>query len=154
MNPYKFNDKKKEAYLENLRDGFRRGAAAESVGVSRVTVFFHKRADPDFAKACEDAEMVAHEIVEDALFNKAAAGDVTACQVWLYNRLPGRWKDKRAIEHSGPGGGPIETRSIINDRAAKYAEAEALLDGRIGQPLGIESGANGQANGVSHNGQT
>jgi hypothetical protein len=96
--PYKFDAQKREAYLQKLREGCRRGRAAEAVGVSRVTVCDAIRDDAAFADAVTQAELDACEPVEDALF-KAATEDrnVTAIQVWLYNRRPDRWKDMRQI---------------------------------------------------------
>jgi hypothetical protein len=94
--PYKFDANKREAFLDKLREGLRRGAAAEAIGVSRVTVCDAMRDDPDFADAVSQAELDSCELVEDALF-KAATLDrnVTACQVYLYNRRPDRWRDMR-----------------------------------------------------------
>jgi hypothetical protein len=88
----KFDDHRKAAFLDKLRAGLRRGAAAEAVGVHRNTVSNAIRDDPDFAEAVSQAELDACELIEDALF-KAATQDrnVTAIQVWLYNR----WKDMR-----------------------------------------------------------
>lgn len=114
---YKLNTKRKLEYLAKLREGSRRGAAAEEVGVSRFTVLDEKKRDPEFAEACERAEMDANAHVEDALFQAAIAGNVTAAQVWLYNRDPNRWKDQRGrlqLELSGPGGGPIQSESRVD----------------------------------------
>jgi hypothetical protein len=93
---YKFDAHKRAAFLDKLRAGLRRGAAAEAVGVHRSTVCDAMRDDPGFAAAVSEAELDACEPVEDALF-KAATLDrnVTAIQVYLYNRRPDRWKDMR-----------------------------------------------------------
>jgi len=107
MSRTKFGKRRKQAYLDALRQGARRGAAAASVGVTRETVRLHRQKDPEFAKAEEQAEMEAHELVESSLFRAALSGNVTAAQVWLYNRMPERWQDKRNIQHTGKGGGPI-----------------------------------------------
>lgn len=58
--------------------------------------------DIKFAESVTEAELDANEAVEDALF-KAATVDrnVTAIQVWLYNRCPDEWADKRRTNHSG-----------------------------------------------------
>lgn len=80
-----------------LRLGKRRGAAAKAVGVSRVTVALHVKDDPEFAAAVDDAEMDVHEQVEEALLVKAKEGNVVAIQVWLYNRLPELWRDRRNL---------------------------------------------------------
>lgn len=39
--------------------------------------------------------------VVDALYKKALAGNVVAMQVWLYNRAPEFWADKRAVAVTG-----------------------------------------------------
>lgn len=106
--PYKFTAAKKEAYLEALRRGSLRGAAAKAVGVTRWTILHHARQDPEFAKAIEDAEMSLVQVVEDALYKAAVEGNVTAQQVILYNRAPDRWRDRRNVSVTGPDGGPIK----------------------------------------------
>jgi len=93
--PYKFTDKKKKEYLDLLRDGGRRHASARSVGISPWTAVNHMNEDGEFRNEVELAEMEANERVEDALFMAAESGNVTAIQVWLYNRAPDRWTDKR-----------------------------------------------------------
>jgi hypothetical protein len=111
----KFTAKKRLAYLEALRGGARRCAAAESVGIHRETVRKVNRDDPEFAAAVDQAEMDANELVEDALYQASLAGNVVACQVWLYNRQPDRWRDQRNVkaEITGEGGGPLTIREII-----------------------------------------
>lgn len=113
----KFGAVKRAAFLTALREGSRRGAAAEAVGISRETVRLAYNADPDFAAQVEQAEMDANEPVEDALYQAALAGNVVAAQVWLYNRMPERWQDRRRVDatHSGPSGGPVEIRVVYDD---------------------------------------
>jgi hypothetical protein len=94
----KFSEAKREQYLTELREGARRGAAAESVGISRETARVWMRDNAAFREQVEQAEMDANELVEDALFQAASSGNVTAIQVWLYNRTPERWRDMRARE--------------------------------------------------------
>ena len=107
----KFDATKKEGYLDALRQGARRGAAAEAVGVTRQTVHNHLKAHPEFAEEVSRAEMEANDLVVDALFQAAISGNVVAIQVWLYNRVPEEWADKRNLrlnaELVGKDGGPI-----------------------------------------------
>ena len=49
--------------------------------------------DKGFADAISEAEGDAHGKVENALFEAAISGNVTAIQVYLYNRDPKRWTD-------------------------------------------------------------
>lgn len=110
---------KKEKYLELLREGGRRGASAKAVGVHRNTIVNHMKKDPKFAKAVDQAEMEAHELIEDALFQVALAGNVTAQQVYLYNRMPDRWADRRHLEHVGKPGEPVKIEVSYEGRNTK-----------------------------------
>lgn len=93
----KFNARKKAKFIELLRKGQRRGEAARACGVCRQTVWLAMTEDSAFGDAVDEAEMDANEVIENALYKKAKAGNVVAIQVWLYNRLPDRWKDQRAL---------------------------------------------------------
>lgn len=44
---------------------------------------------------------------------KHVPADVTAGIFWNCNRNPERWKHVQRVEHSGPGGGPIESAVTI-----------------------------------------
>lgn len=93
--PYKFTSEKRSMYVKLLRKGLRRCAAARKVGLSRWTLRQYINADPEFATEVAEAEMEAHELVEDALFQKAVNGNVTAQIFYLTNRCPERWQDRR-----------------------------------------------------------
>lgn len=131
--PYKFGEQKRSEYLQLLREGQRRGAAAKAVGVTRPTVAAARKDNPDFAAAESQAEMDANELVEDALFQAALSGNVTACQVWLYNRCPERWQDRRNVQMGGSVGlsGRVELEIV---------EDEEFFAGRTNQA----SGGNGK----------
>jgi hypothetical protein len=108
----------KRLYIDLLRKGQRRFAAAKSLGISPRTISKHIRRYPQFASAVLLAEVVACDKVENALYKQALKGNVKAIEIWLYNRSPDRWADKRSVEHTGPGGGPIQLEST---RAAVIA---------------------------------
>lgn len=103
IEPYKFTDEKKAEYIRLLSEGGRRHASAKAVGVTPPTVNAHMKDSPDFAMAVANAEIEANEIVENALFTQATKGNVTAIQVWLYNRANDRWVDKRHSEQKITG---------------------------------------------------
>lgn len=79
----KFDDTKRGKFVECLNQGMTRGEAANQCGVSRETVRKHMRADSAFAKTVSEAEMNANEAVEEALYQAALSGNVTACLAWL-----------------------------------------------------------------------
>ena len=129
-NQKKFDRAKKDEYLGLLREGIRRGQAAQQVGVNPCTVQRHMQRYPSFAEEVSQAEMLANEEVENALYTAAVSGNVTACQVWLYNRLPDAWADRRNIkaEISGVDGGPIQTDMKVILDALNDPEARDALD--------------------------
>ena len=105
----KFDQPKKDSYLEHLREGAGRHQAAHHVGVHPSTVSRHMTRDPEFAQEVSLAERMADDEVVNALYLAATSGNVTAIQVWLYNRRTDEWADRRNVkaEVSGPDGGPI-----------------------------------------------
>lgn len=142
----RFGVAKREAYLEALRDGQRRVAAARFVGVAPSTVTRFAKEHPEFARAIDEAEMEANEVVEDALYQAAASGNVIACQVWLYNREPDRWMDMRRIGINQQVSGEVDHRVSIDptNLDAEIERSLARLMGetttnerlRTGDPLG------------------
>ena len=94
----RFDADAKARYLDALRRGNTRGAAAASAGVSRRTPELHAASDPAFAEEIDAAEAAAVARVEDALFQKAIEGNVKAILAWLHNRAPEQWKSVRRLE--------------------------------------------------------
>lgn len=72
-----------EEYLQHLRDGMRRGAAAELLGFSRMTVINYIEDHAAYERRVLDAEGEATEHVEEALFQAAVSGNVSAARAWL-----------------------------------------------------------------------
>ena len=156
--PYKFTKKKKEEYLEFLAQGYRRGAAAEAVGITRWTPWALIRDNAEFAAAVDAAEMAACDEVEDALREAALSGNVIACQVWLYNRAPERWADKRRTEteHSGAVRAEVKVSGHHLDESPEHEAGvleEAIKTGvfdaelqRLIEVAKLESGAESMGN--------
>lgn len=94
----KFDEVKKTYYIRLIRQGFRRYRAAEMVGLSYGTIARHMDREPDFARAVSEAEAAKIDEVEEALYETAIAGNVTAQQVVLYNRRSEAWADQRMIK--------------------------------------------------------
>lgn len=118
----RFGETKRAAFLQLLRAGGRRGASARAVGVDPDTISIFYRRYPDFLVDLEKAEMEANDVVEDALFKAAKNGNVVACQVWLYNRVPDRWADKRQVNST------ITLRDEAELVAKRYGlDTEAVL---------------------------
>lgn len=134
IKPYKFDDIKKAKYLEHISNGHTRGYAATLVGISRATVCDHMKKDKAFAEAISEAEGDAIAKVENALHEAAVSGNVTAIQVYLYNRDPRRWSDKRNIRLTGEGGGPLKIEHGAKDKILKLLERLAISKEKDSQP--------------------
>lgn len=106
----RFDAARKKEFLRLLANGVRRGHAGAKVGISRKTFSNHMNKYPKFAEAVLQAEMNANELVEQALFKNAMDGNVTAQQVWLYNRDPVQWQDRRNVTVGGDKNNPVELK--------------------------------------------
>ncbi|MCU0797411.1 MAG: hypothetical protein MUF31_15935 [Akkermansiaceae bacterium] len=108
---------------------------AEFFGVDVATVGRWKLQHSEFRVALKEGKEAADAEVADRLFKRATGyshkdtkfatfegkitdreeyvkhypPDTIACIFWLKNRRPDLWRDKVGLEHSGPGGGPIQT---------------------------------------------
>lgn len=107
--PYreKFDAARREIFLDLLRKGVRRTQACKKAGISRPTFNKCMNNNKKFAAEVAQAETDANELVEQAMFNSALKGNVTAQQVWLYNRDPEHWQDKRNIAIGGDKDNPL-----------------------------------------------
>lgn len=92
---YKFTIEKQAEYLKLLAHGGRRHASAYKIGITPALICAARKRDPEFNKAMLAAELIANEHVESSLYKSAINGNVTAQQVWLYNRMPEKWRDAR-----------------------------------------------------------
>ena len=107
---------------------------ADFFGVDVATVGRWKHSHADFCEALKEGKSAADAEVADRLYQRALGfshpedkilqhngvpvvvptvkqypPDTVACIFWLKNRRPDLWREKVGVEHSGPGGGPIQT---------------------------------------------
>jgi DNA-binding XRE family transcriptional regulator len=113
----KFSKLRQERFLRAIaEEGLSKTAAAKVAGVHRDTVRVYENEHPEFVKLREQAEMERIGQVENALFKAAIGGNVVAIQVFLYNRDPEHWRDRRNIQHSGGVSLTVEqARKIVDD---------------------------------------
>lgn len=109
----KFTPDRQEAFLEGLRRGMRLSAAAEAVGVSWSTVRNYSKIYSDFKTRMDEAEAQACDVVENALFEKAKSGNITAIELWLFNRNKNRWADRRNIQVTTSMGTEMKSKEEI-----------------------------------------
>ena len=101
---------------------------AEFLGVNVDSIYEWQNKYPEFSEAIRNGKQIANARVERALYERAIgyshkseklfydketgeviraetteqyAPDTRACESWLFNRDPERWKNRQQIEHSG-----------------------------------------------------
>lgn len=139
-----FGTAEKRRVVRLVSQGKPLSAAAEQVGFSLATVRRHIAMDPDFANALDEANDVLDDRAEGVLYDRAMDGNMTALQMWLYNRRPERWRDMKTVrqEITGAGGGPIAVAAVVattlrevlhdgttRDRALGLVRAVPIADG-------------------------
>ena len=112
----KFTKAQREEYLDHLRRGMRPGAAAEHMGFERKAILDLIEEDEDLGAAVKDAEREATEHVEEALYQAAVSGNITAARIWLDLRKPKR-----------PGTDLVPSSEPEFDK--ELAELNALMEG-------------------------
>lgn len=126
--------------------------AAEFFGVQESTLYLWKHTYPEFSEALKVGKDFADHRVEQSLYRKAVGytqddthfssyegvvtetpyvkhipPDTTAGIFWLKNRKPDVWRDVKAQEVSGPGGGPIQTRPDLSGLTNEQLQALAAI---------------------------
>lgn len=133
---------REQKFLETLRQTCIVSEAAKIAGIGRRTVYQWREADPEFAAAWDEAEQEAADKLEREAWRRGVEGvdkpvtyqgKITATYKEYSDRMlelllkahrPDKFKDRVANEHSGPGGGPIETRTEVSHKLAKMDTAD------------------------------
>ena len=99
--------------VEFLAQGYSIAAFAGHIGVARSTVYKWVDTHPEFSDAVKVGQAKAVLWWEDR--NRALArgedGNATSIVFGLKNRAADEWRDVKAIEASGPDGGPIHVKA-------------------------------------------
>lgn len=72
-----------------------------------------------------DGKAKANAKIGQTLFQKAMGGDTTAMIWWSKSQM--RWKEKVEVEHTGAGGGPIQSETTVVLEASEAYKR--MLDG-------------------------
>lgn len=83
------------------RDGLTDEQIAHNMGIAAGTLYEWKKKYSEIDESLKKSKEVVDRAVENALYKKALAGDVTAMIFWLKNRRPNDWRDKRETQLSG-----------------------------------------------------
>jgi hypothetical protein len=99
--PKKLLDRRDEL-IGHVAGGMRPGAAAEALGFKRSELYELLDDDEEFAELVDLAQREATEHVEEALYQAAVSGNVTAAKIWL-ERTEGK-QTSTAVVVAAPGG--------------------------------------------------
>lgn len=80
------------------REGLTDEQIARNLGISRSTLYQWRQRFPAVAQALDTGRELADYQVENALYQAALGGNITAQIFWLKNRRPGKWRDRPAAE--------------------------------------------------------
>ncbi len=76
------------------RDGLTDEQLAEKIDISTSTLYEWKKKYSEISEALKKNKEIVDFKVENALLEKALAGDTTAMIFWLKNRMKTKWRDK------------------------------------------------------------
>lgn len=116
--PTKLDPERQERIVDAIRAGSYAEPACRAAGIAESTFYrWLQRGEAedrgiyaDFVQAvrCAEAEAEVHAI---ELVRAQMPEDWRAAIAFLERRFPSRWRRQTSAEISGPGGGPIETRT-------------------------------------------
>lgn len=89
-------------------------AACLAAGVSRPLAYLHRDHYPGFKAAWDVAAEDGIDHMEQEAWKRAKDASDRLMELMLRAHRPEKFGAKVAMEHSGPGGGPIESRTTID----------------------------------------
>jgi hypothetical protein len=93
-------------------DGFRRTGtvtgACEAARIARTTAYRERQRSEEFALQWADAEERVTDALERTALSLALRGEVRLIEFLLKARKPETYRERFALEHQGPTGGPVE----------------------------------------------
>ena len=120
--PSKLTDAVIESLGKYITEGLTFALACQKSGISYITfrnwriAAVQPDASPELVKflyTVTRAETEARLVLERRLINEARHGDWRCNHLVLRTRYPEDWADKTRHEHTGPGGGPIQTQGAL-----------------------------------------
>lgn len=135
--PTKYTEEYNEQVVKLCRLGATDAEIADFFEVSESTINLWKKEHSEFSESLKKGKVEADSNIAQSLYHRAKGymhnedkifnnngkelivptvkhypPDTAAAIFWLKNRRKNHWRDKQEHEHSGPGGGPIQTQAI------------------------------------------
>jgi hypothetical protein len=96
------------AFLKGFAKSGTVTGGCEHAGVVRTTVYRERQRNETFALAWADVEAGVTLHLESRAVELALAGEVRLIEFLLKARKPDIYREHHLLEHTGPGGGPVE----------------------------------------------
>ena len=113
-NPYRKWTSKKAAVLAAFKKCASVTRACEIADIARATFYGWLKDDPEFKAAYEAAREEAVEVLEEEAIRRATIGGSDTLLIFLLKGMrPDKYRENRAVQVSGPGGGAITTHKVI-----------------------------------------
>ena len=105
---------KKQAVLSAFKNCANVTRACEIADIARATFYSWLKEDPEFKAAYEAAREEAVEVLEEEAIRRATIGGSDTLLIFLLKGMrPDKYRENRAVQVSGPGGGAITTHKVI-----------------------------------------
>lgn len=119
--------------LSEISDWVRNGASdrevAQRLEISADSLIEYKKRFPEFSECLKNTRAYVDGKVENALLNRALAGDTTAMIFWLKNRRPKEWRETSTLDANITGENPFaglsekELRKLANNGATTTTDS-------------------------------
>jgi hypothetical protein len=117
-------DENRTAVLATLAAGGSLTLAAQAAGMARDALWRWRTDEPEFAKACKDAEESGTDRLEDEAMRRALEQSDTMMIFMLKARRPDKYRERSTVETTGPGGGPVLTQTTHKLDLGKLSDDE------------------------------
>jgi hypothetical protein len=119
------NKKTEKLIVEMTRNGQTMAYICRELQFSVSHEWDYRNRHPEYRMALQEALNRRVEMVEDALYTKAVAGDVNAAKFWLVNRTGGKWKSETYHKIGGDeDGSPM--RITVNEVLVEIPKSAAM----------------------------
>lgn len=113
--PSKYDPKYCKMVVDDMAQGMSLTAFAGLIGVDRSTIDEWRNTHPEFSLACRQGQGARTRFLESGMLHPEMPGPaVNARRFALANAAPEEWREKQQVEHSGPDGGAIQVRAIVD----------------------------------------
>ena len=100
------------AFLKGFAKAGTVTGGCEKAGIAPTTAYRARQRDEKFALAWADIEAGVTLHLESRAVELALAGEVRLIEFLLRARRPEVYREQYLLEHTGPGGGPVEVENL------------------------------------------